>query len=82
MFDALSAQYGNIEYWPRLSLRTFKLALFQHKTFCRFSDVANVKLNDLIFHNFILKGQKLIRLVMEIMYICLRVMQDFSMFSI
>jgi len=30
--------------------RSFMLAVFQHKTFCRFSDLKNIKLED-VFHN-------------------------------
>jgi integrase len=50
IWDALEAKYGNLQNVPKNELRTFMLAVFQHKTFCRFSDAARLTLED-IFHD-------------------------------
>jgi hypothetical protein len=50
MWDALDAKYGSIQHVPKKELRTFMLAVFQHQTFCRFSDVTKITLADL-FHD-------------------------------
>ena len=50
MWDALDAKYGSVTNLPKKELRTFMLAVFQHQTFCRFSDVAKITLADL-FHD-------------------------------
>ena len=49
MWDALEAKRGGIEFLSALELRTFVMAVFQHATFCRYSDVANLKLSDLCY---------------------------------
>ena len=49
MWDALESKYGSVMDMPKKELRTFVLAVFQHQTFCRFSDAAKIKLAD-IFH--------------------------------
>ena len=49
IWDALDAKYGNVANFPTDKLRTFVLAVFQHQTFCRFSDVAKITLSD-VFH--------------------------------
>lgn len=48
IWDALDAKYGNVSNFPLDKLRTFVLAVFQHQTFCRFSDVAKIKLSDVL----------------------------------
>ncbi len=40
--------YGVILKLPKRDLRTFVLAVFQHKTFCRFSDAAAIKLSEVL----------------------------------
>jgi hypothetical protein len=50
LFDYNVKHFGPVDTWPKLLLRTFTLAVFQHKTFCRFSDVSKVKLDDILFH--------------------------------
>jgi len=50
IWDALDKKYGNVENYPLDKLRTFVLAVFQHQTFCRFSDLAKITLDDL-FHD-------------------------------
>ena len=42
-------QNGGIESLPFKDLRTFMIAVFQHKTFCRFSELKNVKIKDLFY---------------------------------
>lgn len=42
---------GGVEKLNNFELRSFVMAVFQHKTFCRFSDAANLKLNDILFHD-------------------------------
>jgi hypothetical protein len=41
---------GDFEKWSKLKLRTFVLAIFQHKTFCRFSDTQNILLENVQFN--------------------------------
>jgi hypothetical protein len=50
LFDYNVRHFGPIDTWPKLLLRTFTLSVFQHKTFCRFSDVAKIKIDDVIFN--------------------------------
>jgi len=49
MWDALEAKYGSVMAMPLPEIRTFMIAVFQHATFCRFSDLAQIKLSDLFF---------------------------------
>ncbi len=39
---------GGIETLSLLDLRTFVLSVFQHTTFCRFSDISRIKLTDVL----------------------------------
>jgi len=48
IWNALDAKYGNVANFPLDKLRTFVLAVFQHCTFCRFSDVAKITLADIL----------------------------------
>jgi integrase len=48
MWDALDEKYGGVQHLPKLELRTFMIAVFQHQTFCRFSDLAQIRLSDVI----------------------------------
>jgi len=50
VFDKLMSKYGRIENLSAVDLRTFVMAIVQHKTFCRFSDVSKIRLDDMIFH--------------------------------
>jgi hypothetical protein len=45
----LVKKFGEIECWDKLLLRTFMLAVFQHKTFCRFSDAQKIRLKDVTY---------------------------------
>lgn len=49
IFDKLCEKSGPPSTWSKLQLRTFMLAVFQHKTFCRYSDVMQIKLSDILF---------------------------------
>ena len=49
IWDSLDEKYGSVEKMPLKEFRTFVMAVFQHQTFCRFSDVAKIKISDL-FH--------------------------------
>jgi hypothetical protein len=49
IWDSIDQKYGGINNVPKNVLRTFMLAVFQHQTFCRFSDVAKISLADM-FH--------------------------------
>jgi hypothetical protein len=49
IWDTIDEKYGGIHNVPKNVLRTFMLAVFQHQTFCRFSDVAKITLAD-VFH--------------------------------
>jgi hypothetical protein len=50
LFDFNVSRYGPVESWSKLLLRTFMLTVFQHKTFCRFSDVSKIKIDDVLFN--------------------------------
>jgi integrase len=50
LWEKLTAKYGPIESRSKMQLRSFTLAIFQHSTFCRFSDVEKIKLDDVMFH--------------------------------
>jgi hypothetical protein len=45
-YDSLVKKFGLLQNWSKLQLRTFVMAVFQFKTFCRFSDVEKIKLKD------------------------------------
>lgn len=49
IWDALDKKYKNIADIPLLELRSFVMTVFQHSTFCRFSDLAPLKLEDLSY---------------------------------
>ena len=49
MWDAINAKKGGIENLNPVELRTFVIAVFQHATFCRFSDISQLKLSDLFY---------------------------------
>ena len=49
MWDKIDEKRGGVEFLSPLDLRTFVLAVFQHSTFCRYSDVAQLKLADLCY---------------------------------
>lgn len=49
MFDHLISKYASLENVPLPEFRTFCLSVFQHKSFCRFSDVEKIKLSDVFF---------------------------------
>ena len=50
VWDAIDKKMGGVQNLDKLDFRTFMLAVFQHKTFCRFSDAKNIRLED-VFHN-------------------------------
>ena len=49
IWDKIDAVYKSTEKMPLVELRTFVMSVFQHKTFCRFSDVAGIKLSDILY---------------------------------
>jgi len=49
LWDAIDEKLGGVQKLDRHDFRTFMLAVFQHKTFCRFSEAKHVKLED-VFH--------------------------------
>jgi hypothetical protein len=42
-------KFGDFENWPLLESRTFILAIVQTVTFCRYSEIQNVEIADIIF---------------------------------
>jgi site-specific recombinase XerD len=48
LWDKLESKYGNIEAMPLVELRTFVMIVTQHATLCRYSDIQNVKLSDVL----------------------------------
>jgi site-specific recombinase XerD len=49
IWDKLLADYGTVENVPVLKLRTFVMTVVQHSSFCRFSDIATLKLDDVVY---------------------------------
>jgi site-specific recombinase XerD len=49
MWDELVKKYGDIMSAPLATIRSFVFLVTQHATFCRYSDLANVKLSDLLY---------------------------------
>jgi site-specific recombinase XerD len=49
-WDKIDSKSGGIQNLSKLELRTFVMAVFQHKTFCRFNDISKIKLEDIIYH--------------------------------
>jgi hypothetical protein len=49
LWDRLEQKNGPIENWSKIQLRTFTMAVFQHRTFCRFSDLEKIRLDDVLF---------------------------------
>jgi hypothetical protein len=49
LWNKIYAEKGGVENLPIKDFLTFMMAVFQHKTFCRFSDLQNIQLTD-IFH--------------------------------
>jgi hypothetical protein len=45
-YDSLVKKFGLLQNWSKLQLRTFVMAVFQFKTFWRFSDVQKIKLKN------------------------------------
>lgn len=50
IWDKIDVQNGTVEKLNFKDFRSFMLSVFQHKTFCRFSDLQKIKLED-VFHN-------------------------------
>jgi len=50
IWDKIDEKHGSIQNLNRTELRTFVMAVFQHKTFCRFNDVSVVKLDDILYN--------------------------------
>jgi hypothetical protein len=51
LWDRIERKYPGLSQIPFVELRTFVLAVMQYSTFCRFSDLAVVKLSDVV-HEF------------------------------
>jgi hypothetical protein len=49
IWDSIDQKHENVQNLNRSELRTFVMAVFQHKTFCRFSDLSVVKLDDILY---------------------------------
>jgi len=49
LWDSMLLKFGCLEKIPLLELRTFVLCVFQHSTFCRYSDIAKITIDDLLF---------------------------------
>lgn len=50
LWDSIDNTYGGVLKLTKIELRTFVMAIFQHKTFCRFSDIAGITLDDVIYN--------------------------------
>jgi site-specific recombinase XerD len=49
IWNYIECKYKNLSAVPIVQLRTFVLAVIQYASFCRFSDLAVVKLDDVVF---------------------------------
>jgi hypothetical protein len=49
-WDKIDTQSGGVQNLTKIELRTFVLAVFQHKTFCRFDDISKIQLCDILHH--------------------------------
>jgi hypothetical protein len=49
LWDKIDSTAGGIQNLSKIELRTFVMAVFQNKSFCRFSDLAVVKLDDIAY---------------------------------
>jgi site-specific recombinase XerD len=49
VWDSLESQYKDISNVPLPLLRSFVFLVTQHATFCRYSDLAGVKLSDILY---------------------------------
>lgn len=49
-WDKIDTKSGGVQNLTKLELRTFVLAVFQHKTFCRFDDISKIQLCDILHH--------------------------------
>ena len=50
LWNKIYAEKGGVEKFNLQDLRTFMISVFQHKTFCRFSDLKEITLAD-VFHD-------------------------------
>ena len=50
IWDKIDKEKGGVQKLSFKDLRTFMIAVFQHRTFCRYSELKNVRLGDL-FHD-------------------------------
>ena len=48
IWDSIDKHVGNVSSLSDLQLRSFVMAVFQHSTFCRFSDLQHITLSDVI----------------------------------
>jgi len=48
IWDSIDLKFGCFEKLPKKEMRSFMLAVFQHQTFCRFSDVEKITLSDVL----------------------------------
>ncbi len=51
MWDNIDLKYGGVEKLSKVELRSFVMTVLQHNTFCRFSDLQQIKLSDVIFNS-------------------------------
>ena len=51
IWDKIDAKSVGIPGLTKIELRTFVMAVFQHKTFCRYSDLSVIKLDDILYND-------------------------------
>lgn len=49
LWDAIDAKKGGIQNLEAKEFRSFMMAVFQHQTYCRFSDLKSIKLQDIFY---------------------------------
>jgi len=49
VWDSIDTRYGGVQSLTKIELRTFVMAVFQHKTFCRYNDLSVIKLDDVLY---------------------------------
>ena len=51
IWDKIDVKSGGIPGLTKIELRTFVMAVFQHKTFCRYNDLSVIKIDDVLYYD-------------------------------
>jgi hypothetical protein len=50
IWDAIDREYPDLDKVPAVTLRTFVMTVIQYASFCRYSDIAELRLDDVVYH--------------------------------